>query len=72
MRTNTLALKLPTLPCFQSKKGDCLRWKEETADQEAMVERERTYEKDPTTLIDQEYIISAYKYGSKNVPVTGI
>ena len=56
---------------FKVSKSESLKWKEETSDGQAPVEKEKTYQKDPSNaMVDKQDVITSYKYGTTDVPVT--
>lgn len=64
-------IQIPISAYIKVKKSESLKWSEETSTEEALVDRERTYQKEQSNaMIDREDVISAYKYGSKLIPVS--
>ena len=55
------------------KKSDSLKWSEELNIGEALVDKERTYQKEQSNaIIDKQDVLTAFKYGTKIIPITGI
>jgi len=55
------------------KKSDSLKWSEEIRTGEALVDKETTYQKEQSNaIIDKQDVLTAFKYGSKTIPLTGI
>jgi hypothetical protein len=54
------------------KKSDSLKWSEEITTGDALVDKERTYQKEQSNaIIDKQDVLTAFKYGTKTIPITG-
>lgn len=61
---------IPHVFIWQVRKGESLKWKEETSSGEALVDKERVYRKEPSNaVVDKQDVIPSYKYGSTYIPI---